>query len=324
MNSPLGLPTCPCSPPREPAGSQARDSADPSPLRGAPPTSLPSQEHHIESHRTASFIPPLDEDDLNALAHDIRENGLLQAIVLDHHGRILDGRGRLAACKQVGTEPHFTTYGGDAPDVYVLSVNLRRRNLTKGQTAMITIKARSASEQHHRSDTEHTTRSEKGHTTRSLGKQLGVAAAVLGRASIVLQHAPDLVNPVISGAMGLDEAYATARENKAKATSAEAQLTRLREEDAELADRVVEGDLTLAGAWAERTARVEEDKRERRVATRLLDEVVLPLAQARGTRTFSRYDPAYASGTPITRETIAHAVTALAEMDQVWQARALP
>ncbi|WP_245766819.1 hypothetical protein [Streptomyces colonosanans] len=146
----------------------------------------------------------------------------------------------------------------------------------------------------------------------------------MGRASTVLQHAPDLVDPVISGAMGLNEAYAAAQENKAKANSAEVQLARLREEDPELAERVVEGHLTLAGAWAERTERVEEDKRQRRVATRLLDEVVPPLAQARGTRTFSRYDPAFASGAPITREIIAHAMTALAEMDQVWQERDLP
>jgi hypothetical protein len=56
------------------------------------------------------------------------------------------------------------------------------------------------------------------------------------------------------------------------------QLARLREEDPELADRVVQGELTLAGARAERTERIEEDKRQRRVATRLLDEVVPPLA----------------------------------------------
>ncbi|MFE3249917.1 hypothetical protein [Streptomyces sp. NPDC059209] len=140
----------------------------------------------------------------------------------------------------------------------------------------------------------------------------------------MLLHAADLVDPVINGAVGLDEAYTLARENKAKANSAEVQLNRLREEDPELAERVVEGDLTLAGAWAERTERVEEDKRQRRVATRLLDELVPPLAQARGTRTFARYDPAYAGAGPITRETIAHAMAALSEMDQVWQERDLP
>jgi hypothetical protein len=283
-----------------------------------------TQETDIESHPTASLLPMLDEDDLAALAIDIQKHGLLQPIVLDRQRRILDGRGRLIACERAGTEPVFTTYEGDTPDIYILSVNLRRRSLTKGQVAMITIKARSATEQQDRSATDQEGRSETEPTARSLGEQLGFAVAVIGRASTVLQHAPDLVDPVINGAMGLDEAYAIARENKARATSAEAQLARLREQDPELADRVVEGGLTLAGALAERTERVEEDKRQRRVATRLLDELVPPLAQARGTRTFSRYDPAFASGTPITRETIAHAMTALTEMDQIWKDRDLP
>ncbi|MFF4285660.1 ParB N-terminal domain-containing protein [Streptomyces sp. NPDC001633] len=274
------------------------------------------QETAIESHPTALLLPLLDEDDLTALANDIQENGLLQPIVLDRQGRILDGRGRITACERAGIEPAFITYEGEDADSYILSVNLRRRSLTKGQAAMITVKARSLKE--------HGDCSSKEQTARSLGEQLGVALAVMGRAGTVLQHAPDLVDPVISGAMGLNEAYTVAQENKAKANSAEVQLARLREEDPELADRVVEGHLTLTGAWAEHTERVEEDKRQRRVATRLLDELIPPLAQARGTRTFIRYDPAFASGTPITRETIAHALTALAEMDQVWQERDLP
>ncbi|NJQ03344.1 ParB N-terminal domain-containing protein [Streptomyces sp. PLAI1-29] len=262
------------------------------------------------------LFPALDEDDLNALAEDIKEQGLLYPVVLDRSGRVIDGRNRLKACEIAGVEPAYTTYDGDDPDRYALSANVHRRNLTKGQIAMITAKACSLSEQSGRSPSEQ--------SSRSLSEQLGISLGTIGKANVVLQHAPDLVDPVISGATGLNEAYAVAQENKAKANSAEVQLARLREEDPELADRVVEGDLTLAGAWAERTERVEEDKRQRRVATRLLDEVVPPLAQARGTRTFSRYDPQYASGTPITRETIAHAMTALTEMDQVWQERDLP
>nr|WP_328825762.1 ParB N-terminal domain-containing protein [Streptomyces ureilyticus] len=147
----------------------------------------------IESHPTTSLIPLLDEDELAALAHDIQENGLLQPIVLDRQGRILDGRARLTACERAGTKPVFVTFEGDTPDVYVLSVNLRRRSLTKGQSAMITVKARSVSEQGGRSGSEQ--------TARSVSEQLGVALAVMGRASTVLQHAPDLVDSVISGDM---------------------------------------------------------------------------------------------------------------------------
>ncbi|MFD4575802.1 ParB N-terminal domain-containing protein [Streptomyces sp. NPDC058417] len=275
------------------------------------------KEATIETHPTTALLPLLDEEELAALAQDIAENGLLQPIALDPQGRILDGRGRLAACERVGVEPTFFTYEQDNADAYVLSVNLRRRNLTKGQTAMITVKARSFEEQDGRSPREQ--------TARSLGEQLGVATAVMGRASTVLQHAPDLVDPVIHGAMGLNEAYAAAKENKAKANSAEVQLAKLREEDPELASRVAEGQLSLAGAWAERRERVEEDKRQRRVATQLLCETLPSLAQVRGTRTFALYDPDLASpGRAVTREVIEHAASALSEAAAVWVERDLP
>lgn len=181
---------------------------------------------------------------------------------------------------------------------------------------MITVKARSLKGQEG---------SPGEQTARSLGEQLGVGLAVMGRASTVLQHAPDLVDPVISGDMGLNEAYEVAKENKAQADSAEAQLARLREEDPQLADRVVARELTLPGAWAERKARVEEDLRQRRVATQLLCEVVPSLAQVRGSRTFALYDPELAPpGRAVTREIINHAATALAEMASVWKERDLP
>ncbi|WP_240449773.1 plasmid replication/partition related protein [Streptomyces sp. S1] len=204
-------------------------------------------------------------------------------------------------------------------------MNLHRRHLSKGQVAMITVKARSESEQEARSESEHGSRSESEQTARALGDQVGIAVAFLGRASTVLQHAPDLVDAVISGTMGLDEAYGVARENKERANGAEAQLARLRAEDPRLADRVVEGALTIQGAWAERKARLEEDLRQRRVATNLLCEILPALAQIRGSRTFTQYDPELAPpGRAVTREVIEHAATALAEIAAVWKDRDLP
>ncbi|WP_324617146.1 ParB N-terminal domain-containing protein [Streptomyces sp. NRRL S-37] len=85
----------------------------------------------METYPTINLFPSLDEEDLKALADDIRENGLQHPIVLDRKGRLLDGRGRLAACELAQVEAEFTTYDGDRPDAYVLSVNLRRRSLTK-------------------------------------------------------------------------------------------------------------------------------------------------------------------------------------------------
>jgi hypothetical protein len=62
---------------------------------------------------------------------------LLQPIVLDKDGTILDGRNRYAACQLAGIEPTFTTYDGDDPEGYALAVNLARRNMNKGQMAIV-------------------------------------------------------------------------------------------------------------------------------------------------------------------------------------------
>jgi ParB-like chromosome segregation protein Spo0J len=258
----------------------------------------------LEVHPVADLFPMLAEDELAELAADIKERGQLQPIVLDTDGRIIDGRNRLAACQLASVEPKFSTYDGDDPGGYALAVNIQRRNLTKGQQAMVL--ARSGIE--YRNDTE-----------------APVSKQRVSHARVVVQHAPDLADAVVAGAMGLDEAYRIARENKTKGESAEAQLAKLRAEDPELADKVVEGELTLPGAWAERKARAEEEQRRRRVATHLLCENLVSLAQANGFDLGQRYDPAEAlPGRAVTSRTIADAQTALDELAATWKERELP
>ncbi|GAB7185632.1 plasmid replication/partition related protein [Kitasatospora sp. NPDC001095] len=256
----------------------------------------------------------LDDDELLALAEDIKANGQYHPIMLDDSGRVLDGRNRIKACEIAGVAPEFATYSGDDPAMFALSVNIRRRNLTKGQMAMIAAKACSLSEQSDRS------RSER--PARSLSEQAGVSLGRIGQANTVLRHAPDLVELVINGALGLTEAYNTAREAKAQADSVENQLARLRAEDPELADKVVEGELSLPAAWTERKERAEEEVRRRRVATQFLCEVVPPLAQARGTDTVKLYDEQFMLvGRAVTGEVIEQAMAALAEMAAAWRER---
>lgn len=256
----------------------------------------------------ADLFPMLAEDELAELAEDIKQRGLLQPIVLDAEGRVLDGRNRLAACERAGVEPDFETYDGDDPDGYALSVNIQRRNLTKGQQAMVAARAASVSKA----------------TKASAAKGAGVSAARVAQAATVLEFAPDLVDTVLAGALSLDKAYETARERKEKAQGVEAQLARLRSQDPELADRVVEGDLTLTGAQAELKGRIAEAERQRKVATHLLCEIVPALAQTSGTDAAEKYDPAQAlPGRAITRTIIDQALAALQKIDAAWQERGL-
>lgn len=264
----------------------------------------------LEVHPVADLFPMLADDELAELAADIKARGQLQPIVLDADGRIIDGRNRLAACELAGVEPEFSTYDGDDPGGYALAVNIARRHLTKGQQAMVAAKAG---------------RVLKQNTVRAAAADQKVSAARLSYAGTVLEFATELADAVITGAMGLDKAYEVARERKTAADSTEAQLARLRAEDPELADKVVEGELTLPGAWAERKARAEEEQRRRRVATHLLCENLVSLAQANGFDLGQRYDPAEAlPGRAVTSQTIAGAQTALDELAATWKKRDLP
>ncbi len=89
-------------------------------------------------HPFANRFPMLSRDQLEELAASIREHGLDYSITVDQHGRLLDGRNRLAACKLVGIEPRCETVTcteEQAIDL-ILRRNVQRRSLSESQKAM--------------------------------------------------------------------------------------------------------------------------------------------------------------------------------------------
>ena len=70
---------------------------------------------------------------------DLGLNGLIDPIVLDQEGRVLDGLHRYQACAAAQVEPRYVTFNGDnkAAFKFVLDANLHRRHLTESQRAMV-------------------------------------------------------------------------------------------------------------------------------------------------------------------------------------------
>jgi len=88
-------------------------------------------------HPACLLFPRLSDAELQALADDIRQNGLLNPIVT-LTGQILDGRNRLAACKIAGVQPRFVEWKGEgSPLAWVVATNLMRRHLTASQRAVV-------------------------------------------------------------------------------------------------------------------------------------------------------------------------------------------
>jgi hypothetical protein len=80
-------------------------------------------------HAAADLFPMMEQGELQKLADDIKQNGLLEPIII-FNDQILDGRNRFLACLLAEVEPHFR-FADDSidPFTYVLSKNLLRRHL---------------------------------------------------------------------------------------------------------------------------------------------------------------------------------------------------
>jgi hypothetical protein len=89
-----------------------------------------------EFHPLANLFEPMEGEELQALADDIKENGLRELIICTEDGRIIDGRNRYNACMMVGEEPKFGVREDDGklPE-WVWSRNGSRRHVTPSKLA---------------------------------------------------------------------------------------------------------------------------------------------------------------------------------------------
>ena len=91
------------------------------------------------AHPVCGLFPMMPKEELERLTDDIRRRGLLQPIVL-LEGAVLDGRNRLAACRQAGVTPRFTEWRGEgSPLEWLIAQNVVRRHLSPSQRAVLAL-----------------------------------------------------------------------------------------------------------------------------------------------------------------------------------------
>ncbi len=179
----------------------------------------------VEFHEAANIFP-LDEENLDSLAADIKANGQLIPIEM-FDGKILDGRRRYLACERAGVEPEFRVVSPSDPVAYVRSLNLERRHLDSAQRAMCAAradrlwdkfreeaKARQREAQERGRDTQKgiqanlpESKSEGQQTRDKVGELFGVSGRSVDSASRVLRNAvPEVVEAVDRGDMAISTA----------------------------------------------------------------------------------------------------------------------
>jgi hypothetical protein len=205
-------------------------------------------------HPVAAMFPMMSDEELDDLAADIKAHGLIHPIVLDEEGTLIDGRNRLEACHRARVTPSYTTLDGRDPVMYILSSNVARRHMSKGQTAMAVAQANFFA-------------AKKFGDQQVLARAVGVSDAGLSKANTVREYAPDLADGVLTGSPSLDAAYDEARQRKIAAEVGRELLEKLRGSAPDLADRVVDGELSVREAWDMAERREQERLSRVRIAT---------------------------------------------------------
>jgi hypothetical protein len=85
------------------------------------------------------LFPLIEGNDFDRLVEDVRQNGVVEPIIL-YEGAILDGRNRYRAALAADARCPLVQFDGEDPLAFVLSKNLHRRHLNESQRAMIAAK----------------------------------------------------------------------------------------------------------------------------------------------------------------------------------------
>ena len=160
-------------------------------------------------HPIANLFPMMDDEGLAELAADIKAKGLKEQVKL-WRGQIIDGRNRYRACKIAKVEPIFKEMkfaDDEAALDYVVSRNLKRRHMSAPQRSITAVKIANMR------------RGRPGKiglgtdlkSQAQAADMLDVSVASVGRAKVVVELAPELLEQVRAGKMGLREAADIAR-----------------------------------------------------------------------------------------------------------------
>lgn len=226
----------------------------------------------LEAHEYANLFPMMTTVELEALAADVKESGLLQPIVR-YGGKILDGRNRVKACEMAGVTPTFTDYDGDDAGALslVISLNVQRRDLTAAQRAIAAARSLPAYEaladKRKKGGKTIGTHNPQGRSRTDAAKTFKVGEKSVQQAKAMLSDAPDLIEQVEACALSLAAGYEKlqTRQQQEKIQKQEAdRRARDAEKNSQYREAVSNGEMTLDEALEKARAEAKEDEERQR------------------------------------------------------------
>ncbi|HLE82209.1 MAG TPA: ParB/RepB/Spo0J family partition protein [Dehalococcoidia bacterium] len=155
----------------------------------------------LQPHKLASLFPAIPEEEFNQLVQDIRSGGLLEPIWL-YEGKVLDGWHRYRAAKKAGVEPRAREWRGRDPLAFVVSMNVMRRHLNKGQRALLLVQAAEQEQKLAKRGGQSESAETADLSTEAIAKTLNVSERVVSQARRVAKE-PELPKLVLSGRLGV-------------------------------------------------------------------------------------------------------------------------
>lgn len=277
--------------------------------------------------RPYQMLPPLDPDQRHLLRQSIEANGVLEPVVFDEDGEILDGHHRVEIAEELDIDyPRRVVTDLDEAGKrrYAITTNVARRQLVPAVRSALVAQLRT-----------------QGMSIRQIAEATGLPKSTVSDDLRQLSDTGQLDQPErITGADGRERPATHPPKTPEPDGAVTAPPSGSGIDGPGLGAGLPAVGPILAGAVAQdRAARTEpagryrepvidpeaEELRQRRVATHQLCETVVALAQMRGFDTGWKYDPGMAlPGRAVTGEVIADARQAIDELAKIWDERKLP
>lgn len=160
-------------------------------------------------HPIADVFPMMSDAEFKELVADIDAHGQLQPI-FTYNKLVIDGRNRWRACYKLNLAPMTIAWEGEESELldFVVSLNMKRRQLTVEQRAMVAAKIANL----RKGDNQHTS-IDVATSQKQAAKRMDVSVPSVQRAKTVLERGtPELVAAVEQGRVSVSAAATVVQE----------------------------------------------------------------------------------------------------------------